>query len=294
MTLKVAVAVENGLGESAFWSVATQQIYWIDGVAATINCWDPLTHQHRVIELPSPPLGMIAQTEDPKILAIADGKGIALFDLDVHTRVQVADPEHGREGIAYNDGKVDPDGRLWVGSYDATEIEPRGCLWMFQNGQPARLADSGFRVENGPTFSLDGRVIYVSDSVGRRILAYDIRGNRMSARRLFVECTPEEGLPDGLTTDAEGCVWCAHWDGGRVTRFSPSGERLAVICLPVPRVTSVAFGGKNLNTLFITTARSGLSEAQLAIAPEAGALFAVNPGVTGIAATPLPLPFACC
>ena len=288
----IVVGCKNVLGESAFWSVTTQQVRWVDADTAAIHSWNPMTLQHEVLTLVDAPLGMILETSDARTLAFADRHGVALLDLETYSRLPVSDPERGRDGVGYNDAKVDPRGRLWLGTYDSAEVEPRGCVWLLEGDQAAHLADSGFVVVNGPTFSPDGGIIYVSDSVGRRILAYDIRENgSLARRRIFAQFLPEEGLPDGLTTDAEGCIWCAHWDGARVTRFSPQGERLTAVPMPVPRVTSVAFGGSNLSTLFVTTARYGLSPAQLRAAPGAGALFAIETGIQGRAATPLPLPF---
>lgn len=293
MNVSVVYAGENTLGESAFWSTAGQTLYWIDGAKAQVHLWHATTQTHRAIALPSAPVGMIAATVDPRVLAMSFAQGIALFNVDDRAVTVLAHPEGGREGVGYNDGKVDPAGRLWIGTYDEAEIEQRGCLWVLENGDAPRLADTGMAVVNGPAFSPDGAVMYVSDSIARRILAFDLTDGRVYGRRVFAALAPQEGLPDGLTVDAEGCVWCAHWDGARVTRYSPAGEQLTLLPLPVPRVTSVAFGGAKLDTLYITTARYGLNADQLEQAPDAGALFSANPGVTGIAATPLPLPFSC-
>jgi sugar lactone lactonase YvrE len=294
MTPRAAVAAGNELGESVLWSVANQEVFWIDGFAPAIHRWSPATNRHRVVPLAAAPIGMIVATTDPDSVVLTDRDGVALFDLESGTRTGIADPERGRDGIGYNDAKVDRFGRLWVGTYDASEVEPRGCLWLLEHGRVPRLAESGMAVVNGPSFSPDGRAIYISDSIARRILAFDVKEDgSLAGRRVLAQFNADEGLPDGLTVDAQGSVWCAHWDGGRVTRFSPQGERTAVIRLPATRVTSVAFGGPELDMLFITTARYGLTEAQLSGSPGAGSLFLVKPGVRGIPATPLLLPFAC-
>jgi sugar lactone lactonase YvrE len=241
--------------------------------------------------MPNASIGMIAETSEATVIVIADRAGIGLLDLKSCLRTAMADPENGREGVGYNDGKVDGVGRLWVGTAECSETEPRGCLWVIADGQAPRLVDSGMTVVNGPAFSPRSDIVYVSDSTAKRIMAHDLREGTLSRRRTFAQMSAEEGYPDGLTVDAEGCLWCAHWDGGRVTRFSPSGERLLVITLPAPRVTSVAFGGPDLNELFITTARYGLSDEQLNDTPHAGGLFRVRTGIQGLAAHVLPLPF---
>jgi D-xylonolactonase len=291
-TVQVALAAENIVGESAFWSVMTQQLFWVDGFASEIHSWNPISGHHRSVHVSSGPLGAIVGTQNPGVVGLIDREGIGLFDLDRQIRVALAHPEGHREGIGYNDAKVDFNGRLWVGTYDTGETDPRGCLWVLENGRMPQLAESGIAVVNGPTFSPDGRLMYLSDSMGRRILTFDVdHGSNPRRRRVLAQFSTEEGLPDGLTTDAEGCVWCAHWDGGCVTRFSPEGKRLAVIPLPTPRVTSLAFGGADFDTLFITTARYGLTDAQIGEAPCAGSLFCVKPGVRGVAAALLQMPF---
>jgi xylono-1,5-lactonase len=236
---------------------------------------------------------MIVETTDPGIIGAAHRDGVVLIDLISGLQTPVASPEHGRGGITYNDAKVDPEGRLWQGTCDGDGVEPRGCLWVLENGRRPRLAETGMAVVNGPAFSPDGRMIYVSDSIGRRIIAFNMAGGKLSHRRTFATMTTDEGLPDGLTVDADGCLWCAHWGGNRVTRFAPSGERLTAVEIPASHVTSVAFGGTGLDTLFITTARYGLSAEQVTREPYSGALFSLRPGVKGLPATPLPLPFGC-
>lgn len=291
MPLEVAVECSNELGESVFWSEPSRQIYWIDGARGEIHCWGGEASTHQVHQPGVGAIGMIAPTREPHILVMTGRDGVSLRHLREGTSRVVSDPEQGREGIGYNDGKVDPRGRLWVGTYDSSELEPRATLWKFEHGCDPVLADSGMAVVNGPAFSPSGDVMYLSDSIGRRILAFDLKEGKLSGRRVFARCTDAEGFPDGLTVDALGYVWCAHWDGSRVTRFSPSGERDRTVMLPVPRATSVCFGGENLETLFITTARYGLTPEQLGQAPLAGALFSCHPGVQGLLPTPLSLPF---
>lgn len=295
MNVRSVVAGQNDLGESVTWFAASAVVRWIDGVAATLHQWNPQERSHRAMPLQFPaPIGMILGTTDPGTIAMAHRDGLALLDLDSGLSTSVAAPEHGRAAIAYNDAKVDPLGRLWLGTFDTGGVEPRGCLWVLENGRRPRLAETGMPVVNGPAFSPDGGTIYISDSVARRILAFDIFDGELCNRRTFATMSDDEGLPDGLTVDAEGCLWCAHWEGSRVTRFAPTGKRLSIIPIPAPLVTSVAFGCAGLDTLFVTTARHGLSVEALARAPQSGDLFSVMPGVKGLRANLLPLPFTCC
>jgi len=287
----LAVSATDLLGESVFWSVPLAELFWIDGCAPAIHRYHPPSQQHRLIPLAGGPVGMIAPTTDPNVLVLTDADGVSLIDLSTGTRRSIAHPEQAREAIAYNDGKTDITGRLWIGTYDTSETEPRGCLWCLEHRQPVRLAESGIVVTNGPAFSPDGRTLYLSDSTRRRILAFDLIEGHLRGRRVFAQWDEAQGLPDGLTVDEEGGVWCACWDGASVVRYSPAGEHLSTITLPARRVTSVAFGGAALDTLYITTARYGLIDEDLARTPLAGCLFSATPGVRGLAATALRLPF---
>ena len=145
------------------------------------------------------------------------------------------DPEGGRDAMIYNDLKTDRWGRLWVGTSHAKEQEARGALWCVKDKETWALGDVGFPVSNGPAFSPDGRKLYFNDSANYRTFVYDISPDdlRPRNRTLFASYTEEEGMPDGLTVDAEGCIWTAQWAGARVIRLSPKGEKLLTLIVPV-------------------------------------------------------------
>ena len=146
-------------------------------------------------------------------------------------------------------------------------------------GADGQLAtqDRGYCVTNGPTFSLDGRTLFHTDSPLRTIYAFDVSPEgELSNKRVWLKFADDEGYPDGMTTDAEGHVWVAHWGGSRVTQRDAAGQVLQTIALPAPHVTNVAFGGRDLSDLYITTARTGMSPPALAVAPLAGGLFCVR------------------
>ncbi|MEJ0087276.1 MAG: SMP-30/gluconolactonase/LRE family protein [Pseudomonadota bacterium] len=289
MQPRVVFESANILGESMLWSPTRKSIYWVEATAPRIHRFEPDSGFHETIDVPcAAPLGMIAQTGSPAILLLAQPDGLCTFNLVSRSLQCIAHPEKSRADIGYNDAKVDRRGRLWAGSFDLAEAEPRGALWMLDGMDAPVLAEAGLAVVNGPAFSPRGDIVYVSDSIARRILSFEVRecAPWLVSRKVFAQMTAEEGMPDGLTVDAEGCLWCAHWDGARVTRFAADGSRLAVIELPVPRVTSVAFGGERLETLYVTTARYGLSESQLAASPAAGHVFAIDAGVCGLVEAP--------
>ena len=149
-----------------------------------------------------------------------------LFDPKSERLVPFADPNGGRPGIGYNDAKVDRDGRYWVGTFDLAERSPRGILYRLEADGRAVVGDSGFMVCNGPAFSPAGDRMYFSDSVGRRLLAYDLdrTSGALSMPSLLVQFGEADGMPDGLCVDSSGALYCAHYGGGRVSRFGPDGE----------------------------------------------------------------------
>ena len=277
------------LGESASWCARSKRLYWIDGVSTVVRWHEPNTATFgQVAAVGVSAIGMIAPSARDGYLACAVNLGLGMLDLASGQVTIACNPEGARGGIGWNDGKVDPIGRLWVGTHDIAETAPRGALWMLDGWDRVQLIETGVALWNGPAFSPTGDILYVSDSIGRTILAYDVQSSApwLANARVFVTLTDGDGLPDGLTVDAEGNVWCAHWAGAKVSQYAPSSERLRTIALPATNVTSVAFGDDDLGTLYVTTARYGLDQ------PGAsdGALYAVRPGVTGIAATPLAFP----
>lgn len=286
--IRVVAQTDDMLGEAPLWHPLDGYLYWLDLAGARLHRMEAQgSVETRRIDC-SPPLGAIVAGPAAGGLILSALDGLWLYDWTSNTLQPLCHPEAWRDGISYNDAKVDRAGRLWIGTSDLAEQEPRGALWCWTPGAPPLLADAGFTVVNGPAFSPDGHTLYLSDSVGRRILAYDVAPDalRLTNRRVFAVMDDDEGYPDGLTVDTEGGVWVAHWDGWRVTRFSPQGERSLRVPMPAPRITSLTFGGKGLATLFATSARLELDAAMLQAAPLSGSLFAVDAGFAGVAERP--------
>lgn len=267
---------EDRLGESPQWDAAAGLLWWVDFYGPTLRCLEPASGRRRDWRLPGAAVGSAVLAAGGTLILALD-QGLCRFDPASGAVTPWRDPEEGRAGIGLNDAKVDRQGRLWLGSFDRREREPRGLLHRLDPGGGHAVADSGYVVCNGPAFSPDGATLYFSDTLGRRLLAYplDPASGRLGERRLFA--TPEAGYPDGLTVDAEGHLWCAHYAGGRLSRFAPDGRLERAVALPVSNPTSLCFGGAGLATLYVTTAREG-AEGE----PLAGALLALEPGVTGL------------
>jgi len=279
------------LGEGPVWSPRDHALYWVDILAPALYALndDGLTGSvanpevHRLgtmisLAVPCASGGLLVAT--PGGLMTWDGTGgpMTLF----------AHPEAGRPGQRYNDGKCDRLGRLWIGSMDMGAAPHRGHLYRVDpDGRCSRM-DSGFTVPNGLGFSPDDRRMYFTDTDRHTIFEYDfdLAAGTIGNRRPLIRIDPAEGKPDGLTVDADGCLWVAVWDGWHLARYSPRGELLQRVRLPVPRPTSCAFGGLQLRTLYVTSARVRLDTQALAAAPLSGALFALEiPGVQGLPET---------
>lgn len=214
--------------------------------------------------------------------------GFISIDADFSTTL-LAQPEVASHGgrNRFNDGKVDREGRFWAGTMDRTEQATTGSLYRLDVNLNWMPIDSGYHVTNGPAFSPDGRTLYHTDSARQIIYAFDLDlGGNISNRRVFAQFGEGDGYPDGMTVDAEGCLWIAFWDGWCVRRLSPRAEIIAQIATPVQRPTSCAFGGAALDELFVTSASRDLSDSELAGQPFAGGVFRTRPGISGIAEIP--------
>ena len=280
--VEIAVVCDAQLGESPLWSADEQALYWVDIKTPRLFRHDFATGETRVTTLPEA-VGAIALRDGGGLVAAARS-GFAHVDRDGKLSAPFCSPEEDRPGNRFNDGKCDRAGRFWAASMHDGETDPSGSLYRLDgDGRCTRMED-GFVIGNGLGWSPDDRVFYFTDSVARRIHAYefDIGSGAIANRRVFAAIPDDAGFPDGLCVDAEGHVWSAHWDGWRVTRYAPDGRIVEVVRMPVPRPTSCAFGGADLATLYVTSARVNLTAAELARSPLSGNVFAVRPAVRGL------------
>lgn len=192
-----------------------------------------------------------------------------------------------REGVRFNDAAVDPAGRVWVGSMHTGETDPVGVLYRLDSGGTLTPVATGVRVSNGIGWSPDGTCMYYADSPMRRIdmFDYDQATGQVFQRRVLADLTRVEGVPDGLTVDADGCIWVAMHGGGALRRLTPAGQQDAVLPLPVSRPTSCAFGGPDMAELYVTTASVSLTERERSAQPLAGRLLRLRPGPVGLPST---------
>lgn len=270
------------LGEGPFWHPRERRLYFVDIKGKAVHRYDPDKDTRASFALPAEPGCVVPRAAGGLLVALRSG--LAFFDPDAAALAPVAAPEAHIPGNRFNDGKCDRRGRFFAGTMDDAETAPTGSLYcLFPDLSVKRLL-SGFAVPNGIGWSPDDRTMYLTDSVNRTILAfaYDLDTGDLAGRRVFATVPDDAGFPDGLTVDAQGGVWSAHWDGWRVTRYDPAGCIDRVVRLPVPRPTSCAFGGAALDKLYVTSASIGLSAAQRAAAPLSGGVFELDVGAVGL------------
>jgi sugar lactone lactonase YvrE len=274
------------IGEGPWWSAAEQRLYWVDILGKQVHVFDPATGKNVTHTLPDIVTSVAPRQKGGLVVSMRTD--IAYYDPATGELTPVATPAE-RPGNRFNDGKCDRQGRLWAGTMGDVDWDaPVGTLYRF-DGREAVAMETAICCSNGLGWSPDSKTMYFTESFRYRIFAYDFDApaGTISNRRVFLELDPHKNaFPDGMTVDAEGFVWCAQPMFGRIARYDPKGKLERVVELPVSRGTGVMFGGPNLDTLYVTTMRTTLSEAQLAEEPLAGSLLAFKPGVKGIAETP--------
>ena len=270
--------VGNQLGEGPLWNIKEGALYWVDIEGECFFRYFPNTEKLESFQV-GQPVGCLAFRHDGN-LQMAVREGIGFWDWETQTVNIVTNPEADRIGARFNDGRVDRRGRFWAGTMGE---DNQSKLYRLDPDGSSQTMETGITISNGIGWSPDDRTMYYTDTPLRVIYAYDfdLERGEIKNRREFVKVPLTEGFPDGLTVDSEGFVWSAQWDGWRVTRYDPDGEVERVISLPAQRPTSCAFGGPDLNQLYITSAWTGLKDIERQEQPFAGDLFRVITEVKG-------------
>jgi L-arabinonolactonase len=281
--LRVCVASANLIGESPVWSVREQALYWVDVEGRRVQCHVPRSGAQQEWRMPEA-TGCVGLRRAGGLVA-AIRSGLAFLDTGSGRVTPIVDPEAHLEGNRFNDGKMDRAGRFFAGTKNiVNRPDPTGSIYCLHADLSVTQVLQGISCVNGIAWSPDDRSLYFCDTWLRCIYvcAFDRDTGTVGERRVFARVSDEAGYPDGLTVDAEGYVWNAHYDGWRITRYAPDGSIERVVRMPVQHVTSLTFGGADLRTLHVTSASLRLSADARASQPLAGHVLAFQPGPYGL------------
>lgn len=275
---------QNKLGETPIWEPRENALYWVDWGCGLICRFDPETGKFTKFPT-SLPVTAIARRASGGWIAITQN-GLYAWEPETNEyKLLVGSPEPDKLEMCYNDAAVDRQGRLLVGTVNMQDpFLPDGSLYRLDPDLSLHKLDTGYATANGIGLSPDGQTVYVADQRHNQIIVldYDIANGTTSNRRLFANVPEDEGMPDGLIVDAEGFVWNGHWAGWKLTRYDPAGKIDRQVRFPVQHVISFAFGGMELNKLFITTSSWEFGEEERKLEPWAGDLLCIKTDVKGL------------
>lgn len=272
------------VGEGPCWDSVRHVLYWVDITQSRVHIYDPSTGQNRTIQLDRYVGAAVPRKSGGLMLAM--GTGFYHLDPDTEQATLLASVEGNEQEIRFNDGKVDPMGRFWAGTMKVDGEAGAGSLYVLDTDLSVRKMVSGVSVSNGLAWSPDHTKMYYIDTAARQIsrFDYDAETGSIGNRQAVVVFAERDGLPDGMAMDEEGMLWVAFWGGRQVSRIDPqTGDKLQIIEPPAPLTSSCAFGGKDLDELYVTTARLTLSEEELNAYPLSGGLFCFKMEVKGLA-----------
>lgn len=278
----VARERRDQLGEGPLWHAPDNALYWVDILEKRVNrlsLADADEKPGRVDEWPMPEMvGWIIARRDAPGFLIGAESGVKALTLDPFEVRPFATLSDHAPGNRMNDAKADRNGRIWAGTMPVTADRPTGAFYRVDQDGAVAIVDRPYHIANGPAISPDGRWLFHTDTRFRETYRFALRDDgTLGDRELWLRFDPAWGSPDGMTFDAEGGLWIAHWGGSRVSRFDPDGRIERDIRLPASQITSMAFAGEGLDRMFVTSAATGVDE------PQAGCLFEVDPGVRGLA-----------
>ena len=270
------------LGECPVWCGEERALYWIDINAPSLNRFDPASGTNLAWPMPSSIGSFALRAQGGFVVALRDGIWLVDGAGGLGDRMAEApyDPSHHR----FNDGRADRSGRFWVGTMNERRDAASGALYCLDAYFTLTRVLDGITISNGLAWSPDQRTLYHADTPARTVSAYafDAAGGTIGTRRVFAHFDGETERPDGAAVDSEGCYWIAFYRGGKIVRLSARGERLSEYPLPAMCPTMCAFGGPDLRTLYVTTARQMREADELARLPQSGGIFAMRVDMPGL------------
>ncbi|MFN3545857.1 MAG: SMP-30/gluconolactonase/LRE family protein [Mesorhizobium sp.] len=282
ISIDVAVAGQDQLGETPLWCDRTGKLWWLDIERPKLRWFDPATGADGSTSLRGTFAGTQALMADGRRL-LAEDLALYALDLQTGTRTDLCAVEPGLDN-RLNDGRVDARGRFWVGTMDNQLHRPNGGLYRVDPAGKANRVAEDVIVSNGIAFSPDGRTLYFTDTRRHLCFAFDLDldDGAVTGRRVLADHTASGDRPDGACVDVDGCIWMAFFAGGRIVRHRPDGTVDRTIALPITNPTCLCFGGSDLNTLYVTSATKFLTPGQLDAEPLAGALLAIHGAGQGL------------
>lgn len=265
------------LGEGPLWSPGAGAVYWVDILGKHLRRLTLADGMVEMWDMPEPIGWVIERTTAPGFIA-GLASGFVELTLDPVTVTPIIDPEPGMDANRMNDGKADRHGRIWAGTMPFACDVDSGAFYRLDPDRRCARVDGPYRIANGPAILPDASALFHTDTARGHVYRMDIHDDgSLGPRSVFIDFAEQPGDPDGMTLDADGGLWIAHWGAGRVTRFDPAGKAERFIALPASQITSMVFAGDDLLRMFVTSAADGVDE------PLAGALFEVDPGCRGLA-----------
>jgi sugar lactone lactonase YvrE len=280
--VSIAVLGPDYLGEGPVWDDRTGELVRVDISGRLVHRWNPATGDASSVATHGDVGAVVLCQDGGQILAIE----CELWRVDSAGKMTLLADVETKPGVRFNDCRADPRGRLWAGTLHRDREHGHAALYRLDPENVMTMVLPDRTISNGIGWSPEGTTMYYIDSTTQQVVqfAYDLDSAELGERETFAEIEPTDGLPDGLTVDAEGGVWVCLFGGGRLRRYLPDGSLDQHIVIPLTNPTCPGFGGSDLRTLYVTTARHRLSEEQLAREPLAGAVLQLDPGVAGLPA----------
>ena len=282
--VELAHKIESKLGEGAIWNYKTSELYWVDIEGKQLNVLDVKNNKNSSIAMPCR-IGTVVPCKEKGKAIVALEDGIYIVDVKTGELSILSDVESDIEINRFNDGKCDPNGNFWVGSMHLEQSRPVASLYKINaRGESNKMLDN-ITISNGIVWSKDHKTMYYIDTPTAKIRAfdYDVKSSTISNERTVVEVDQKDGFPDGMAIDENDMLWVGMWNGNAVAQFNPkTGKLEQKIHVPAHNVTSCAFGGENLDELYITTASVDMTEEEKKQFPLAGSVFKVKMNVKGM------------
>jgi|TARA_B110000967_G_scaffold205454_1_gene250043 sugar lactone lactonase YvrE len=277
---KVLIKSETALGEGPIWNYKTSELTFVDIISGKFFIWKK--NILKSFHLPYKVSCLLPYKDKSTWIATSKNKILKISIINKKIKFKIIKIINEPKQNRFNDGKCDQLGRLWISSMDNQEKVPSGQLWFMKSATKLKVVDNNFIIGNGIDWSPDNKILYFVASDKRVIYSYsfDIKNGKLSNKKILIKVPKKRGYPDGICTDSEGFIWVAYWDGSCVIRHFANGKIDKVIKLPIKRPTSLTFGGKNLDLLFITSAQT-FNKKNQKLEKYSGNIFVIKTNIQG-------------